>query len=164
MAEIVIESWDDVDKNIRRLGEIDIITAKINGDITLEINALKEKAKKEASGLIIEHKHLESLITLFCENKKSEFAKKRTVTLNFGIVGFRTVKNVSIPRDKTKINALLESLKAFGLNDCISFIEKADKEKINELADESIVKLGLKRVVRDSFRIVPEIEKIQEIA
>lgn len=158
-----IKNWDDVDNTLKRLGEIEIIAAKISGDATLEINAIKEKAKKEAEGLESEKKHLEKMVTLFCDSNKADFAKKRSKEFNFGTVGFRTVKNVSIPRDKTKTAALLKSLKAFGLSDCIAYEEKADKDKINELADETIVKLGLKRTVKDSFRIVPAIEKIGEM-
>ncbi len=158
-----IETWDNVDEALRRLGEIEIQCAKINGDTTLEINAIKEKAKKEAEGLDSEKKHIEKLITLFCDGYKADFAKKRSKDFNFGTVGFRTVKNVSIPRDKTKTIALLKSLKAFGLKDCILYEEKADKDKINELTDETIVKLGLKRTVKDSFRIIPAIEKIGEM-
>lgn len=156
-----IENWDDVDNAIKRLGEIDISTAKINGEATIKINEIKEAGKKEAEGLVNEFKFLNKAITLFCEGQKDEFAKKRTKEFNFGKVGFRTVKTVSIPRDKAKIASLMKSLKAFGLNECIAYEEKPDKEKINELADESIVKLGLKKVVKDSFRIQPNIEKIQ---
>jgi phage host-nuclease inhibitor protein Gam len=158
-----VNSWDDVDNALKRLGEIEIQGAKISGDATLEINVIKEKAKKEAEGLESEKTHLEKLVTIYCESQKAEFAKKRSKEFNFGTVGFRTVKNVSLPRDKTKTAALLKSLKAFGLNDCIAYEEKADKEKINELADETIVKLGLKRTVKDSFRIIPAIEKIGEM-
>ena len=131
-------------------------------DSTIELSPVKETAKKEGDGLVIEKKYLEKTVTLFCDANKAEFAKKRSKEFNFGTVGFRTVKNVSIPRDKTKTAALLKSLKAFGLSDCIAYEEKADKEKINELADETIVKLGLKRTVKDSFRIVPALEKIGE--
>lgn len=158
-----VKSWDGVDSALKRLGEIEIIASKINGDATLEINTIKERAKKEAAGLEAEKVHLEKLITIYCESQKAEFAKKRSKEFNFGVVGFRTVRSVSIPRDKVKTAALLKSLKAFGLSECIAYEEKPDKEKIEELADETIVKLGLKRTVKDSFRISPAIEKIGEM-
>lgn len=158
-----VNSWEDVDIALKKLGELEIQSANICGEATLEINKIKEEAKNKASGLETEKKALEKLITLFCESNKSEFAKKRSREFNFGTVGFRTVKNVSIPRDKSKIAALIKSLKAFKLSDCIAYEEKANKDKINELEDETIVKLGLKRTVKDSFRIVPAIEKIQDV-
>ena len=159
-----VNTWDEVDVALKRMGEIDIQTSKIVGEATLKINEIKEKAKPKIAGLDSERKHLEKIITLFCESKKDEFAKKRSREFNFGTVGFRTVKNVSIPRDKAKLAALIKSLKAYGFNECIIYEEKPNKDKIAELADESIVKLGLKRTVKDSFRVVPKIEKIEELS
>ena len=158
-----VNTWNEVDIALKRMGEIDIATAKTAGEATLKINEIKEKAKSENAGLDSERKHLEKIVTLFCESKKDEFAKKRSKEFNFGTVGFRTVKNVSIPRDKAKLAALIKSLKSYGLSECIAYEEKPNKDKIAELADESIVKLGLKRTVKDSFRVVPKIEKIEEL-
>jgi len=157
-----INSWDDVDAALKRMGEIDIEMANVAGEATLKINDIKEAAKVKVAGAESERKHLEKLVTIFCEGNKDEFAKKRSKDLNFGTIGFRLVKNVSLPRDKAKIAELLKNLKAYGLNDCIEYEEKPDKDKIAELADESIVKLGLKRTVKDSFRIQPSIEKIRD--
>ena len=147
---------------MQRMGEIDIALADIAGEATLKINQIKEEAKKKAAGLENERKHLEKSITIFCENNKSDFAKKRSRELNFGTVGYRLVKAVSIPRDKEKMASLLKNLKAYGHPDCIVLSEKPDKDKIAELEDSEIVKLGLKRTVKDSFRIQPKIEKIED--
>ncbi len=156
-----IDTWDEVDNALKRIGEIDIAKNKIEGDTTLKINEIKTQAKTLASGLDAERAGLEKLITLFAESKKEEFIKKRTRVLNFGKVGYRVVKTVSMPRDKTKLASLIKSLKAFSLSDCIEYVEKPIKEKIAELPDEMIVKLGMSRKVKDSFRIEPDIEKIE---
>ncbi|WP_035144252.1 host-nuclease inhibitor Gam family protein, partial [Campylobacter concisus] len=61
-----------------------------------------------------------------------------------------------------KLESLLSSIKAFGLGkECIIYEEKPNKEALAELKDEDLVKLGLKRVVKDNFRIVPKIESLE---
>jgi phage host-nuclease inhibitor protein Gam len=157
-----LNDWNEVDSALKQLGECDIRLAHIEGEATKKINEIKELAKKEADGIIETRKHVEKMITLFAENHKADFSKKRSKELNFGTVGYRLVKSVSIPRDKEKLTALLKSLKAYGFGECIKYEEKPDKDKIAELSDESIVKLGLKRSVKDSFRVQPKIERIED--
>jgi len=41
--------------------------------------------------------------------------------------------------------------------------EKIDREQVAALDDGTIAKLGLKKSVKDSFRIQPNLEKIQEL-
>lgn len=158
-----ITTWDEVDGAIRRMGEIDMELEEIGNRMQLRTNEIKEKAKKDASGLRSEQKDLEKLITLFCNTKKSEFAEKRSRVLNFGTVGFRIVKSVSIPKDKSKVAALIDAIKAYGLAACIKHEEKPDKDAIEALGDDVIAKLGLKRSVKDSFRIQPNREVIKDL-
>ena len=158
-----INNWDEVDNRLKRLCELEVGIAKIEGDATIKMNEIKDEAKTKAAPLQNEKEYLEKQIEAFCEGKKDEFADKRSRELNFGTVGYRLVKSVSLPRDKTKTEALIKSLKAFGFVDCIAFEEKPDKDKIVELDDNSIVKLGLKRTIKDSFRIQPKLENIESV-
>jgi len=154
-------NWDGVDATLKRLCELEVGIAAIEGDATVRMNEIREEAKAKAAPLNNEKEFLTRQIESFCESHKAEFADKRSKELNFGVVGYRLVKSVSIPRDKAKLEALIKSLKAYGLNECIAYKEEPDKEKIVELDDTTLVKLALKRTVKDSFRIVPAIEKIQ---
>lgn len=156
-----IHNWDDVDANLKRLCELEVAIAKVEGDATIEMNEIKEVAKQKAAPLQNEKEFLTKQIESFCEQNKAEFVDKRSRELNFGTVGYRLVKTVSVPRDKGKLEALIRSIKAFGLADCIAYKEEPDKDKIVELEDSTLVKLGLKRITKDNFRIVPAIEKIQ---
>lgn len=157
-----LASWGDVDNAIKRLGELDIAIANIEGNVTLEVNAIKERGKKNAEGLVVEREQLTKLIEAYCELNKADFAKKRSKELVFGTVGYRLVKAVSIPRAAAKLEALIKSIKAFGLKSCIKTVETVDKEALAELEDGDLAKLGIKRTVRDSFRIEPNMEKIRE--
>ena len=154
-------SWEEVDAAIRRMGEIDIACERINGEAVLKINDIKQEAKQRTAGLAAERRALEKAVETFCAARKSEFAKKRSKTLTFGAIGYRIVTKVPLPKDKGKVAALVSALKAFDLLDCIKIKEAPDRERIAELDEATIAKLGLSRTVKDSFRIVPDIEAIQ---
>ncbi len=157
-----ITSFSDVDVALKRLCELSVGIEKINGEVTLECNRIKEARKSEVERLESEKSYIEQQITLFCEDNKAEFAEKRSKEFTFGEIGYRISKSVSLPRVKAKLEALVSSIKAFGLaKECISYTETPNKEALAELKDEDLVKLGLKRVVKDNFRIVPKIESLE---
>lgn len=159
-----VENWEQADEALRRMGEVDIALSEINGEMNIAINQLKESAKKDAAGLASERKYLEDQITHFCDSRKSEFAKKRSRSLNFGVIGFRITTSVPIPRDKGKLADLIAALKRLRLETCIKTEEKIDRDQVATLDDGTIAKLGLKKSVRDNFRIQPNLEKIQDLA
>ena len=157
-----INSFSDVDVALKRLCEVSVGIEKINGEVKLECNRIKEARKSEVERLESEKSYIEQQITLFCEDNKAEFAEKRSKEFTFGEIGYRISKSVRVPSVKAKLESLLSSIKAFGLGkECIIYEEKPNKEALAELKDEDLVKLGLKRVVKDNFRIVPKIESLE---
>ncbi|MDR0408680.1 MAG: host-nuclease inhibitor Gam family protein [Campylobacteraceae bacterium] len=162
MSMAQITNWDEVDSTLKRLAELVVAETKINGDATIRINEIKKEAADKAAPLQVERAALEKQIELFCEANKAEFADKRSKELNFGTVGYRVSTSVAIPRDKKKVEALIKSIKAFGLKNCIAYEEKPDKEALKELDDTTLTKLGLKRKIEDNFRIEPRIEEVAD--
>ncbi|MDY6119994.1 MAG: host-nuclease inhibitor Gam family protein [Campylobacter sputorum] len=157
-----INSFNDIDLALKRVCELSVGIEKINGEVTLECNRIKESRKSEVERLENEKNFIEQQITLFCEDNKHEFAEKRSKEFTFGEIGYRISKSVSLPRVKTKLEALLNAIKAFGLaKECITYEEKPNKEALAELNDSDLVKLGLKRTIKDNFRIVPKIESLE---
>lgn len=156
-----VDSWEALDQGLRRLGELEVTRQRINGDLTVKIQALKDEAAKEMTPIDTETAHIEALITHWCEGNKHEFADKRSRQFNFGEVGYRLVKSVALPRVKEKVAALIKAMKAYGLGDMIATEEKPDKDALAELEDGTLAKLGLKRTVKDSFRIVPKLEAVK---
>ena len=157
-----INSFSDVDVALKRLCELSVGIEKINGEVTLECNRVKEARKSEVERLESEKSFLEQQITLFCEDNKAEFAEKRSKEFTFGEIGYRLTKSVSLPRIKAKVESLLKAIKSYGLaKECIIYEEKPNKDALAELKDEDLVKLGLTRTVKDSFRIVPKIESLE---
>ncbi|WP_086240501.1 host-nuclease inhibitor Gam family protein [Campylobacter devanensis] len=159
-----IKSFSDIDIALKRVCELSVGIEKINGEVTLECNRIKESRKSEVERLESEKAYIEQQITLFCEDNKHEFAEKRSREFTFGEIGYRISKSVSIPRVKTKLEALLNAIKAYGLSkECINYTESVNKDALCELDDADLAKLGLKRVVKDNFRIVPKIENLNSL-
>ena len=156
----MMQSWDDVDVALKELAELEVRRQQIEGEMTEAINRIKEEAKEKAAPVTERAKYLTKQIEHFAASRKEEFAKRRSRELTFGKVAFRLVTSVPLPRDKAKLEALLKALKAFGLNDCIRYEEKPDREKLAELDDKTLVKLGLNKRVADKFRVEPYIEKV----
>lgn len=151
----------DVDNELKRLCEILVNIAEIEGQVSLAVNKIKEEYVEVIQNLNNEAEFIKQEIENFCEANKAGFADKRSKELVFGTIGYRVSKSVSLPRNKDKVAGLCESIKKFGFKDCISYEEKPNKDALCELDDTSLVKLGLKRVVKDNFRIEPKLESLQ---
>jgi len=160
MSETIMQNWDDVDAALRELAELEVKVQGIEGEMTEKINAVKEKAKRDSAPLTERIKYITKQIEHFAAAHKEEFAKKRSKELTFGKVAFRLVSSVPVPRDKAKVEALLKALKAYGHSECITYVEKPDRDRLAELDDATLAKLGLSKKVQDKFRIEPYIEKV----
>ena len=158
--EMAIQDYESVDKALKRLCELEVKITHIEGEVTLACNKIKEEYKPQVESLNNEANFIRAEIESFCESHKADFADKRSKELVFGTIGYRLSKSVSLPRVKAKVESLIAAIKSFGLRDCLIYEEKPNKEAIAELDEGSLVKLGLKRVVKDNFRIEPKIEAL----
>lgn len=156
-----IKNYEDVNLTLKRLAELSVALEKINGEVTLECNRIKESRASEVERINNEKKYLEQCIAGFCEDNKGDFAEKRSKEFTFGTIGYKLTKSVTLPRIKEKVEKLLVALKSYGCTKCIKYEETIDKDEIVELDDSTLVKLGLKRTIKDNFRIVPKIESLE---
>lgn len=157
---MAIQDYESVDKALKRLCELEVKITHIEGEVTLACNKIKEEYKPQVESLNNEANFIRAEIESFCESHKADFADKRSKELVFGIIGYRLSKSVNVPRVKSKVESLIAAIKSFGLRDCLIYEEKPNKEALSELDEGSLVKLGLKRVVKDNFRIEPKIEAL----
>ena len=157
---MAIQDYESVDKALKRLCELEVKITHIEGEVTLACNKIKEEYKPQVESLNNEANFIRAEIESFCESHKADFADKRSKELVFGIIGYRLSKSVNVPRVKSKVESLIAAIKSFGLRDCLIYEEKPNKEALSERDEGSLVKLGLKRVVKDNFRIEPKIEAL----
>ena len=158
----IIQSWEEVDQALKRLAELEILEQELQGQMTLEINQIKEHFKLQAQPHKRERRHIEGLIKDFCEAHKQEFLKKRSKTLEFGKVAWRVSKRIVIPRAKEKLAATIRAIKALGFTQCLRVKEELDRDALDKLTDQDLARLGLQRKVQDKLRIEPNIEKLKE--
>ena len=82
-----IKSFSDIDNALKKVCELSVGIEKINGEVTLECNRIKESRKAEVERLESEKNYIEQQITFFCEENKHEFAEKRSKEFTFGEIG-----------------------------------------------------------------------------
>ena len=82
-----IKNYEDVNLTLKRLAELSVTLEKINGEVTLECNRIKESRASEVEKINNEKKYLEQCITNFCEDNKGDFAEKRSKDFTFGTIG-----------------------------------------------------------------------------
>lgn len=157
-----IKNYEQVNLRLKDLAALEVEINRINGEVTLACNAIKEERAAEIERLSLHKRVIESEIEAFCEDNKGDFADKRSKEFTFGKVGYKVSKSITgIPRIKEKLDKFLNALKSYGCGNCIIYKEEINKEALSELDDGTLVKLGVKRVVKDNFRIEPKIEALE---
>ena len=134
MSEIKsFENWQDIDRAIRKIGELQIQIEAATGKLTERTNELKAATQAEIAPLEAEKKQLTTLVEGYCFEHKAAFAEKRSKELTFGNIGFRITHKMPWPRAAKKRQDLLSNIKNLGLSDCIRREEVVDKEKVSQL-------------------------------
>jgi phage host-nuclease inhibitor protein Gam len=154
----ILTSWDEVDASIRRMGEIDIRIGKAMGDLTLKVNEFKAEVEIKVEAMKKEHQALEQAIAAFCEERKEEFAKKRSKELTFGLIAYKVTTKIAI----RSIKACVAAMEALGLEKYLRVEKKPDKETMINLDDQTLAKVGASRKTEDNLRIEPYIEKVKD--
>lgn len=155
-----IKNYDEVEEAITILAKLQVKKLQKEATLTAKINKLKEESKIALKDDLDEAKVLEKAIKAFCDDNKQDFATHRSKKFSVGEIGYRVVKSVAIPRAKDKVEKIIKILNALKLYACVSVQEGLNKEELKDLDDTQLSKLGLSKSVKDSFRIVANIEKI----
>jgi phage host-nuclease inhibitor protein Gam len=153
----IYNEWNDLDQGIRRMGEIDIKLTRLEGDLTLKLNEIREDYDAKAEGLRVERKNIEGQITVFADAHKNEFMKTRSKELTFGTIAYRIVHRVAI-RSKAATVAALEAL---GLDSYLRIIKEPDKDAMAGLEAGTLAKVGASLKTEDKIQIKPALDKIR---
>ena len=151
------QDWSEVDAGLRRMGEIDIRLAEIEGHMTLRINETRAEYEAKAQSLKEERKMIYSNIETFAGERKDQFAKMRSRELTFGTVAYRIAHKVVI-RSKRATAAALE---AMGLMSCLRVTKEPDKEAMKTLDAGILARVGAALKTEDQISVEPNIERIR---
>ncbi len=136
---------------------------KIESDMNDKISDVKLEAKDAAEPFKDSIKALEKDMKLFVEEHKDDFGKKKTVTMDFGQVGFRKSTKISLPRAAEKVRTIISKLKELGMGDCVvAPPEKINKEVLKKYSPNMIVEAGAGIEIDDVFWYEPDREKLTD--
>ncbi|HEY3277473.1 MAG TPA: host-nuclease inhibitor Gam family protein [Syntrophorhabdaceae bacterium] len=150
--------WNDVDRALRKLGEIDIRLARLEGDMTLRVNEIRADYEKRAEGLKRDRKNMEAGIEAFALERKEEFAKVRSKELTFGTISFRVVHRITVRSKKATVAAL----EAMGLAAFLRISKEPDKEAMKSLDAGTLAKVGALLKTEDQLLVEPNTERIAD--
>ena len=156
---IVIESRDDADRALQRIGELrrQIEGAEQDADVELaKIRARLVEDTKLSRDVLAQN---EAALEAWAVANKGLFKEPRSLDLNWGRVGFRLSPWKIVALGKLKAETIIEKIRAAKLPQLIRTKEEIDKEAALNYDNEDLAKCGLKKKQTDDFFFeVKEIE------
>lgn len=157
--ESTLTSWEEVNLQLKKLADLEIKKRTLENQETEETNKIKERFMQQTNAVVDEINAIEKNITLFAEQNRSEFTKKRTKKLTFGTVSFRSTRKISVKNSTSAI----ASLKQMNMDEYIRKAESIDKEALLALSDNELaplLKAGISVSRKDKITVEPDIVQI----
>ena len=154
--ESSLKSWAEVDNKLKRLGELQIKKAELDGRLTNQINTIKESYTKDNEVIVTEMKEIEKDISRYCDANKDSFLNKRNKKLNFGLISYRLTEKVVCKC----VESTIKCLKSLNLDWCLRIKEEVNKDSLKELDSKTLEKIGVSIVKEDKITIEPDIAGI----
>lgn len=155
-TQAALKSWDEVDLNLKEIGEIDLQVEAAEAELTKQTSDLRLEKELAVKPLLERKEKLALEIKDFTERHREELKGKSRV-LNFGTVGFRQTTSIIL----RNVKAVLEALKAKGMHECITVKESVSKEALKEYPDEALLAIGARKKVEDVFWLEPDRETLR---
>jgi hypothetical protein len=153
-----IKDWDDADKALKELSEINRAVTAEESALNQQIDDLKNLSTIKLQPVLARQKELETLLKKYVVKCKKDFAVKRSRELVFGIVGFRQSSSLVLGN----VRELVQRLKDEGLCACYKIRETVDKTELGKFKDSFLERLGVERKYRDDFYYTLKAEEIAD--
>lgn len=155
-AAPALQSWEDVNLSLKRLGELTVSKRTLENKKTELISDITAKFDADAAPLLAEMKQIEGSILDYATLHKDEFTKDRTKDMSHGSISMRVSTSVKIISKAI----CLRALKALGWQDYILVKEEPNKEMLRTLSDVELAKVACEKKTTDNITITPKIEEI----
>lgn len=147
----VIQTLEEADATLARIAAHKRQIALVELGAEEEIEAVKLRAAGECETAKQEIAALEQALLRWGDyNKPSLFARKKSLELTFGVVGFRASTKLKT-LSKWTWERVLCALKDAKMTDCVRIKEEVDKEALKGLAPEKLAEIGVKAAQEDVF-------------
>lgn len=160
MSETTFISWGEVDRALRRIGEIDRDIGLLEASANEAIDQIKAQTKEKVQPLVAQKKVLELAMKEFCENSREDFGKGKSMKLTFGTVSFRLSTSLVIK----KVADTIAKLKELQLFEHIRVKEEINKETLKDLPAERLAELGVAVKTTDAFGYEVDTQQVDEAA
>jgi len=146
-------AWEDVDRELDRIGELTRARGSITDRYDAEIEKLKTRCRDEQSIILLELENRSQQIYLYAIEHLQPL-EVRSKTLTHGVIGFHRSTELKLPKD---LEDVIKKLKELGKGACIKITEKVKKLVLKDESEEVIEAVGGKLIPKDNFRIeLPE--------
>ncbi|NCB52450.1 MAG: host-nuclease inhibitor protein Gam [Clostridia bacterium] len=144
-----LRSWDDANNALMQIAGAEIEIAKIEGDMNIRINEVKEQAERACLPFKAQIAELGKQLKAFAELNRPDFGKTKTRTLTFGDLGFRASTSIQI---KTALaEKIIDNLRKLDMSDCIKVTEAINKEVLKTYPADRIIASGATLKKDDTF-------------
>ena len=149
-----IGSLEEADAVLARIAARKRELSRLDLGLKEDVDALKLKCAEVSEPIRQEIEVLEQSLVRFGEARKPElFAKRRSLELNFGTLGFRASSSVKPMRKTTweQVLGLLKDSQDKMLAACIRVKQEVDKEALRQLPQEKLAEAGCRLEQVDTF-------------
>lgn len=170
MAKISITSYEEADKKLLELLQLQSFIAKKEADMNSRIQTVKEKYDVETADARAQTQLIETDIQVFCSMNKTDFLKQRARKLTHGVIGFRTNPPKVIQLNKKfTIRTSLELLKKIYDDKYVRMKEEINKDAIlsdyssRAIDDSNLAGVGLRIDQEETFFVEVDWQNIPQI-
>lgn len=157
---LVIADLAQAEGVLAELAEIDRSLELAKAAMNEEIDGAKATARAAAEPLEARRKELVIALEAFAtHNKAALFAKKKSLDLGFGVIGFRLASRLKTVA-KTTWGQVLEALKSYGFTEAIRVKEEVDRDVMRDWPAERLATVGVTRETADDFYIEIKQEEV----
>lgn len=160
----VYKTWEDINKALRKIAEEQIRLADIEGDMNKQIIGIKITAEQESKPHQDRIDKLSADIKNFVDEHRDELGKRKTLTLNFGEVGYRQSTTVSLPKAKEKLDEIMRKLRSRKMLDCIVTKETVNKDALRQYGEDKVIAVGAGWKQKDVFWYEAARDKLEKLA
>lgn len=146
-----IHNLEEANEALREIGELKRIQKDIELRMNDDIAAIKAGAEQDAASHIACCTALENGLMAFAESNKAElFKDRRSLDLNYGMIGYRKSTELTTLKGNTW-KTVLGRLKELAFRDAVRIKEEPDREVMSQWPDERLELVGCQRKEKDTF-------------
>lgn len=160
---VVVDDQTQAEGILAELAAIDRKLMSVQVAMNEEIDAAKQKASDAKVPLEARRKELAAALKTWATmNKSVLFAKRKSLDLAFGSLGFQAATKIQQMANVSAEESIAK-IKQYGFKDGIRILEELDKEAMEKWTDDRLALVGLVRRGTDNYWCKVNQEKLSTV-